>query len=87
MTEYSHPVNTCLDIGHIYMDVLAVRCSHLEAIKLEGRVWRDRSDGDTEVIAERSVEFGPFDDAGTIGAAVLRMIADLTPILQTAKAL
>lgn len=75
-------VNECLVMGHIYANLLVIRCGHREGVTLRGSVHRDYEDGSTDWIWEREVEFGPFDDARTVMTGASELTEMIVRVLQ-----
>lgn len=75
-------VHSCSTIGHAYANLLVIRCEHRESVTCRATVHRDHTDGTTEWIFEREIEFGPFDDRRTISNATQVLADDILSILQ-----
>ena len=71
MTTDHSDVKQCLGLGHVYANVLTLRCGHREAYITVGRVWQDNLIGETTLLYEEHLEHGPFDDSTTRGSAIM----------------
>lgn len=75
MNPLDHPVNTCLALGHLYMNTLVVRCPHLEGVAVTTTVWRDLSSDDVHMEWSETVELGPFDTSEDVAMVVATLSA------------
>nr|CRY96825.1 hypothetical protein [uncultured prokaryote] len=62
MTTDHEDVKACYTMGHVYANVLVMRCPHRESYHISARVWLDDYAGETHTLWQRDEECGPFDD-------------------------
>lgn len=86
MSHLSDSVKPCLDLGHVYVSILTVRCKHRESYETRAAVWVDTSDGDTKLLWERIEEYGPFDDLGYIQQRAGYLATEAVRMLQEHRA-